>query len=336
MEAILFLPILATILLSLIAIPKWIEKAKKFGFVGKNMNSYKHEPISEGGGLAVIFASITGILIYVAIIKFYFQSDNEIIYLFATIISLLLLAFLGLVDGTLGWKIGLSKRFRILFCCFAAIPLIVINSGVSTIYLPWIGKVSLGLIYPFLLVPLAIVGTSTTFNFLAGFNGLEAGQGIIILSFLSFIAYRTNNSWLAIIWLIIISSLIVFYFFNKYPAKVFPGDVLTYPLGGMIGIMAILGNFERIALFIFIPYIIEVILKIKGGLQKQSFGIPDKNNNLSMPYDKIYGLTHLSIFILSKFKKEVKEKDVTYFIFSFQIIICILALIIFRKTIFNY
>ena len=60
----------------------------------------------------------------------------------------------------------------------------------------------------------------------------------------------------------------------------------------------------------------------------------DKNNNLKMPFDKIYGLTHLSLFILSKFKKEVKERDVVYFIFAIQIIICLLALLIFRNTLF--
>jgi UDP-N-acetylmuramyl pentapeptide phosphotransferase/UDP-N-acetylglucosamine-1-phosphate transferase len=98
--------------------------------------------------------------------------------------------------------------------------------------------------------------------------------------------------------------------------------------------MAILGNFEKIAIFVFGLYILEVILKLRGGLKKQSFGIPDKNNNLKMPFDKIYGVTHLSIFILSKFKKEVKEKDVVYFIFAVQIIICLLALLIFKNTLF--
>jgi UDP-N-acetylmuramyl pentapeptide phosphotransferase/UDP-N-acetylglucosamine-1-phosphate transferase len=98
--------------------------------------------------------------------------------------------------------------------------------------------------------------------------------------------------------------------------------------------MAILGNFEKIALFVFIPYIIETILKVRGKLKKYSFGIPDKKNNLKMPYDKIYGLTHISIWMLSKFKKEVKEEDVTYLIFAFQIIICLLALAIFKNTLF--
>ena len=169
---------------------------------------------------------------------------------------------------------------------------------------------------------------------MAGFNGLETGQGIIILSFLSFIAYITSSPWLALIGIIMIIALIGFYFYNKFPAKVFPGDILTYSIGALIAGMAILGNFERIAVFVFIPYIIETFLKLRGKLKKQSFAIPNADGSLEMPYNKIYGLTHLSLWILKKFKKKIYEKDVVYLIFIFQIIICLLALIIFREGLY--
>ena len=129
-------------------------------------------------------------------------------------------------------------------------------------------------------------------------------------------------------------SLIGFYFFNKYPAKVFPGDILTYSIGALIAGIAILGNFEKIAVFMFSLYILETFLKIRGKLKKQSFGIPNEDGSLELPYKKIYGVTHLSIWILKKFKKKVYETDVVYFINSIQIIICILAIYIFRNSLF--
>jgi len=98
--------------------------------------------------------------------------------------------------------------------------------------------------------------------------------------------------------------------------------------------MAILGNFEKVAIFVFTPYIAETFLKLRGGLKKQSFAKPNEDGSLEMPYDKIYGLTHLSLFILKKFKRRVYEKDVTYLIFIFQIVICLSALVIFRGGIF--
>jgi len=56
-----------------------------------------------------------------------------------------------------------------------------------------------GIFYALLIVPIGITGATTTYNMLAGFNGLEAGQGIIILGFLSFIAFMTGNPWLAVV-----------------------------------------------------------------------------------------------------------------------------------------
>jgi UDP-N-acetylglucosamine--dolichyl-phosphate N-acetylglucosaminephosphotransferase len=252
---------------------------------------------------------------------------------------LLILAVVGITDDLLEFRRysngslkvgGLSNRFRIFLAFVASIPLVVINAGHHVVNIAFLGPVNIGLIYPLLLIPLGIAGATTTYNFLAGFNGLEAGQGIIILSFLSFVSYTTGSAWLAVVGLCMVGALVGFYVFNKNPARVFPGDSLTYSIGALIAIMAILGNFERIAVFVFIPYIIETILKSRGRLKKSSFGIAKKDGGLEMPYDKIYGMTHFSIWFLSKFKKKVSEKDVVYFIFSIQILICLLALVLFR------
>ena len=90
--------------------------------------------------------------------------------------------------------------------------------------------------------------------------------------------------------------------YNKYPAKIFPGDVLTYSIGALIAIMAILGNFERIAIFFFIPYIFETFLKLRGKLEKYSFASPKEDGSLELAYDKIYSLNHFAIWFLKKFK----------------------------------
>ena len=332
MDIILLIPILVSLILVLLILPKWIKKCNQVGLLWTDMNKHNHpKNVAASGGIVVVMAFVIGVLIYVAFRTFIVKDiDGISLNVFALLSVVLILSIVGLTDDLLGWQHGgLSRRFRILLALLASIPLIVINAGDQIVNIPFIGQIAFGLLYPLIIIPLGIIGATTTYNFLAGFNGLEAGQGIIILSFLSFIAYSTGSPWLAIVGLCMVASLIGFYFYNRVPAKVFPGDILTYSVGALIASMAILGNFEKIAVFVFIPYILETILKIRGGLKKHSFGIPDKNNNLKMPYSKVYGLTHLSILILSKFKKHVKEEDVVYLIFSFQIIICLMALIIF-------
>lgn len=338
MEEILLLTVLLSAILTALVLPKWIKKCQQVGLVWEDMNKYNHPKSgAASGGIVVVMAFVLSVLAYVAIRTFILGNNDEItIKIFSLLSVILILALVGLTDDLLGWKHnGLSKRMRLFTAFMASIPLVVINAGNSVINMPFLGTINLGLLYPLVLIPLGIAGAATTYNFLAGFNGLESGQGIIIISFLSFIAYATGSTWLALIGLIMVASLLVFYYYNKCPCKVFPGDILTYAVGAMIAIMAILGNFEKIALFIFIPYMLEVILKLRGKLRKQSFGIPNKDGSLNMPYEKIYGWTHLSLWILKKFKSKVYEKDVVYFIFIIQIIICLLALIIFRGYLFN-
>ena len=214
---------------------------------------------------------------------------------------------------------------------FASIPLIAINAGNSIITLPMFGAVNLGLLYPLLFIPIGIVGATTTYNFLAGYNGLEAGQGIIILSALSIVTFLTGDAWLSIIGLCMVASLIGFYIFNRVPAKVFPGDSLTYLVGSLIAAIAILGNIEKIAILFFIPYIIEVILKSRGKLKKSSFGKLNEDGSLEVPFKKIYGLEHLAIKFLKKIKLngKVYEKDVVTFIHIFQILIILIVFAIY-------
>jgi len=336
MEELLFLSIVVSFLATLVFLPKWISKCRKVGLSWEDMNKYNHpKNVASSGGLVVVMGFVLGVLSYVAIRTFFIELNGVSLKIFSLLSVILILAIVGLSDDLLGWRNGgLSVKFRILLAFLASIPLVVINAGTHTINMPFVGLVNLGLLYPLFLIPLGIAGATTTYNFLAGFNGLEAGQGIIILSFLSLIAYITGSSWLALIGLIMVASLIVFYFYNKVPAKVFPGDILTYSIGALIAGMAILGNFEKVALFIFIPYIIETGLKLRGGLKKQSFGIPQKDGSLKKPYEKNYSLTHVAIGFLEKLKKKVYEKDVVYLIFAFQIVICLFALVIFRRFLF--
>ncbi|MFH1711030.1 MAG: glycosyltransferase 4 family protein [Nanoarchaeota archaeon] len=334
MEIVLALPIIASFVLIISFLPFWIKRAENAGLEGKDMNKYDRRKVAEAGGVVVIAGFVLGIFLYVALKTFYFNSQENLVEIFVIATSVIIMAFIGMIDDILGWKIGLGKKIRVFLVLIAAVPLMVINAGDSHVSLFGVNGAAFGLIYALFLIPLGIVGATTTFNFLAGYNGLEAGQGVIILSALSLVAHLTGNSWLALIGLCFVFALLAFLFFNKYPAKVFPGDVLTYPVGGMIAIMAILGNMEKVALFFFIPYIIEVFLKARGNLRKQSFGKPNKDGSLETQYKKIYGLEHLAIRFLKKVNGRATEKGVVYTIYAFQIVVIIIGLLIFRKGIF--
>lgn len=329
MEYLLLISILVSFLLTILFLPKWIKICRKVGLVWEDLNKFEHpKNVAASGGIIVVMAFILGVLTYIALKTFIFGGTVRALEIFALLSVILILAIIGLVDDLLGWRNGgLPSRIRLILAFTASIPLIVISAGTHSMTLPFIGLVDFGILYPLFLIPIGVAGAATTYNFLAGFNGLESGQGVLILSFLSFVAYTTGSPWLAAVGLCMVTALLGFYYFNKFPAKVFPGDIMTYSIGALIAGMAILGNFERIAIVVFIPYIIEVILKLRGGLEKYSFGISDKNGRLKMPYSKVYGLEHLAIKILNKFGRAT-EKKVTYLIHAFQILFILIAFLI--------
>lgn len=316
-------------------LPFWIRKAHQIGLLWDDMNKWGKQKIAGSGGLIVVATAVCGIFMYLSLKVFVTKSTGQVVEILALTSLLLTLAGIGFLDDLLGWQQGgLSRRSRIILVAIAALPLVAINAGKSIISLPLIGQVDLGIFYPLALIPLGIVGAGTTFNFLAGFNGLEAGQGILLISSLSFVAFLTGNGWLGVIGMCMLGALGAFLMYNWYPAQVFPGDVLTYPVGGLIAGMSIMGNFEKVALVFFIPYIFEVILKSRGKLAMSSFGKPTKKGELLLRYEKIYGLTHLGIYILDKLHMPVTEQRVVYAIHSFQILCILAGLYMFKQGIF--
>ena len=309
----------------------WINLARTHkGMLQPDMNKYKKPLVPKVGGIAVAISIVVVIFIYMFFKTFVINSLLHNIEIPTLVITLLVACFIGFIDDIFGWeKSSISGYKKILMTIPLAVPLMVINAGHSSIILPFIGGVDLGLVYPLIVIPLSIVGTTNGFNLLAGYNGLETGLGGILFIFLGIISLATGQLWLALIAGIILMTLLAFFIFNKIPAKIFPGNTLTYVIGSLIGCFAILGNMEKAALILFLPFIAEGILKAFSKFKAWNFGIPNKDNSLELPYKKIYSLTHLSIWILKKIKPshKVYEKDVVMLLLIVEALLGVFALI---------
>jgi len=330
------IPLIASFFITLFVIPFWIRKAHQINLMWDDMNKLNAEKVAGSGGIIVLLGFLLSVFIFIAYRVFYLNSSDFLVFVLAIIVCVMFSGSIGMIDDLFGWQRGgLSISSRLILLVLAAVPLVVINAGKHAMSIPFFGIVDFGFFYPLFLIPLGIVGATSTFNFLAGFNGLEAGNGIIILSSLAIVSFFTSNSWLSVIALSMVFSLLAFLIFNFYPAKVFPGNVMTYAIGSLIASIAIIGNFEKIAVFFFIPVILEVFLKIRGGLKKQSFGKPNPDGSLSLRYDRFYSLNHISISVLEKLGIKPTEKRAVYLMWAFQIIIIVIGFIIFRKGIFG-
>jgi UDP-N-acetylmuramyl pentapeptide phosphotransferase/UDP-N-acetylglucosamine-1-phosphate transferase len=173
-----------------------------------------------------------------------------------------------------------------------------------------------------------IVITNST-NMLAGTNGLEGGLMAIVTLSLGIFSIVNGRTEAAVISFLAFAAVIPYLVNNWCPAKMLPGDSLTYLFGATFASIAIIGNIESFALFIFIPWAIEIILKLRGKLKVKSLGNLQKDGTLKMPYKRIYSWTHIMMFLPTLFKRRFTEKQVTTSILLVEVIFCILGFILF-------
>ncbi len=311
----------------------WIGQAHRLGFTGKDMNKPEKHDVAEAGGVWVSTGAAFGILSFIALNKYLSRNPSYEEELMALALLLFMSSFLGFLDDLLGWKKGIKPIYRVLVMVPLSIPLVVIKAGYSKMAIPFIGVVDFGLIYPLVLVPIGVMGASNAFNMLAGYNGLEALQGVLLMLFTAIFSYIHGIYSVFTASIIMLATLLAFLKHNWYPARVFPGNSLTYGVGAYYASLVILGNFEKYGLMLFALYFLELVLFIRGlkhGVYKENFGIPQPDGTLKPPYDKCYSLTHLAIKIQLKIRGKATEKGVVYFIALLQIIIGIISLLIIK------
>lgn len=315
--------IAVSFLVTLFALPFWIRRALARDFVGIDVHKKGKYKVAELGGLIVVFGAVIGLLFYVAVRVFYYKDSYGIVFILSAVASILIAAIIGIVDDILGWKIGLRQRQKVILSLLAALPLVVANAGHSKMNIPLLGIVDFSYAYPILLIPLAVVGASNGFNMLAGFNGLEAGMAVLQLGALGYISWISSARPAAIIAACMLAAVLAFWLFNRYPARVFPGDTFTYSVGASIAVVAILGNVEKFALILFIPYFIELALKARGGFRKESFAKVLSDGSLANRYSKWYSLTHVAVSLLRKIKGRASEDSVVLLLLSLEAVIAI-------------
>lgn len=174
---------------------------------------------------------------------------------------------------------GVSSRKK-LFFQFAI-------AGALCSYEYFCGTGSNQLLFPFfknLILPLGfgyvffsvivIVGASNAVNLTDGLDGLAIGPIMINAACFAVLAYVTGNAVIAeylhypfIIGtgeLVIFAASMVgaglgFLWFNTYPAQVFMGDVGSLPLGGALGLMAVLTKHEILLIIIGGIFVVEAL-----------------------------------------------------------------------------
>jgi len=339
MEALLA-SVLISFLTTFLLTPRIIEFLSVAQIVAVDLHKKDRPKRPASGGICVGAGILVGILFYVGVQTFSpalsssgFQESS--IELLAVISSILIVTLSGLLDDLnvktkamqtkdgINVKVGFPQWVKPLLTLPAAVPLMVISAGRTTMALPFIGVVNFGDLYPLLIIPIGFVAASNMVNMLGGFNGLEAGMGVIYTLSLGLYALitwlvrkNTGGIQAAVLLLTACAALLAFLRYNWYPAKILAGDSLTYLLGSLVAAGVIIGDMQRAGLIVMLPFIIEFVLKARSKFRASSLGKLRDDGKLDPPYGrKIYSWTH-ALMNLDK----LRERDVAIALIFIQVV----------------
>uniref|UniRef100_A0A0N4ZPV2 UDP-N-acetylglucosamine--dolichyl-phosphate N-acetylglucosaminephosphotransferase n=1 Tax=Parastrongyloides trichosuri TaxID=131310 RepID=A0A0N4ZPV2_PARTI len=258
-------------------------------FINRNLygqDQCKKEKTKVPEPMGAIAAAVYSIIIF-ALIPFMFyewMSINiselypymQLLSLLSAIISIWTAISLGFADDIL----DLRWRDKLLFPTFSSLPVLIVYhvSGHSTtVLLPnlianYIGHQSINIgIFFYFYMGMLIVFCTNSINILAGINGIEASQGLIIsitvaiyniIQLIRGEGIQWHQTFSLAIILPFIAINYILYRFNRYPAKVFVGDTFCYWAGMTLAVVGILGHFPKTLLLFFIPQIFNFLFSI--------------------------------------------------------------------------
>ncbi len=333
MEKTVIFVIVTSFLGTLLSTPFIIRFFERIGLGAIDIHKQDKKVVARAGIAAItgLFVAIMGVIFIQTFLYDYTELYGP---LFAAILTLLIITITGFLDDLPVLKDksayksdNASFRFKQwqkpLLILPAIIPLMVISAGDSSVSLPLIGLVNLGLLYPLVLVPIGIFGAANMVNMLEGLNGLSSGMGIIYMGMLGLYAWYNNFYLGATIAFATFGSLLAFWKFHQSPGRTHAGDALTYMLGAALACVAILGNMEKAAFIVSIPFFIEFLLKLRGKFKKETIGYVDAAGKIHSQYKKIYSIPHIWMRT-----GKYTEKQIVYFIMLIELAFSLLIWVV--------
>ena len=240
-----FVAFLATYL----AMP-WLRRAlRKAGITGRDLHKPRTPSIPTMGGVG-IYAGFAVAMTISPILHLDYR------FLFAIFLSGTLAVLAGILDDLF----SLGKVTLVALTFAVSLPVVTFQAGSTFVYLTPIGPADFGLFF-WVLVPFVFAFLMNGVNIYAGFNGLEAGLGIVSSLSLGICAIIYGSLESAVALLALAGSLLAFLKWNWFPAKVFIGGSGTFLLGSVLAAAIIAGSIKVVGVIALFPYFINFLFR---------------------------------------------------------------------------
>ncbi|OGW56666.1 MAG: phospho-N-acetylmuramoyl-pentapeptide-transferase [Nitrospirae bacterium RIFCSPLOW2_12_42_9] len=299
--------VLTALILCLIIGPYMIESLKRYQ-IGQYVRNDgpKHHLSKAGtptmGGLLIIMVVLIATLSWI---------DLSNVYAWLVLLALVGFGAIGFIDDYL--KVvkkksdGLAGRYKfslqIIVASIIAGILYYLPVYSTQLSVPFFKNFNpdLGWFY-IIFVIFIIVGASNAVNLTDGLDGLAIGPTIVAVMVYTVITYVSGHAKIADYLLIpfingsgelailcgsVFGASLGFLWFNTYPASVFMGDVVSLPLGALLGAVAVISKHELLLVIVGGIFVVETVSVI---FQVLSYKINRKRVFLMAPLHHHYEL----------------------------------------------
>lgn len=304
-------------LINLTLMPKFINFLKFRGKVVDDNHKPNKPKVPRPAGPILLLSILAGELIL-----FFITGNLEIISI--------------LLTTSIAFIIGIIDDFKIMPGWFkpgalilASIPLIVFqvyDNELNVIF----GSVYIPILYiPLILISIPLAGN--TVNSIDVFNGVATGFLIISMCPVIISTFLFGDLEILMFELPFLAALLGFYFFHKYPSRIFPGDSGTLLMGAMYGALAIASKSEIIAIIALLPAIMNSFLFLSSVRKivehrevKSRPTILNEDYTLQASNDKNAPITLVRLILLDG---KLSEKEIVNKIYKLAIFSTSLAII---------
>ena len=132
-----------------------------------------------------------------------------------------------------------------------------VKLGWTTILVPFLGNLEVGIVGMILIFAFAVVATSNAVNISDGLDGLSGGLSLIAYGAFGIIALFEGHMLLFGFCMTVVGWLLSYVWFNVPPARFMMGDTGSFALGAGLGVVAMMTDSFLLLPVIGLPFVIE-------------------------------------------------------------------------------
>lgn len=295
-----------------------IKKFKKKGakpYMVPDMYKKGKPKVPNLGGLGILFGIIGGLIVSQLLLP---DVKNLLVFYFVVIVY----AIFTLTDDL----INVGRKPKIFIPFFLALPIALLN--IDTTFSFFFFEINMGLFFSYVIAPVYLMVVANLINMHSGFNGLQTGLSGILLVTIALKVLMKYGWSVAHFVMPVLAAVLAFWYFDRYPSRIFLGNVGSYTIGPAIGGLLILNNMEFFGMVILFPHIINFLMSVYAELfrgykkERNIFGKLRKDGTIEPPDYPTFK------WMPARYIK-LNERQLTYIMYAITVVFCLIGLIFF-------